>query len=67
MDMRGFEDDPQGFFHKLFEWIPPKKTPKDMEEEEFQKMLQTPEGRETLEQFRTSKGQSIGTFKSLQY
>ena len=65
MDMRGFEDDQNGFFHKLFEWIPPKKTPKEMDEQDFQKMLQTKEGRETLEQYRTSKGQSIGTFKPL--
>ena len=65
MDIRGFEDDEDGFFHKLFEWIPPMKTPADMEDEEFKKMLKTKEGRETLEQYRTAKGQPIGTFKPL--
>ena len=65
MDVRGFEDDQNGFFHKLFEWIPPKKTPKKMDEQDFQKMLETKDGRNTLEQYRTSKGQSIGTFKPM--
>lgn len=68
MDMRGFEDDfeendGKRFFHKLFEWIPPKKTPKDMTDREFQEMLKSDAGRDTLEQYRTSKGQPIGTFK----
>ena len=65
MDMRGFEDDDKGFFHKLFEWNPPKKAPSEIDEQEFQSMLQTNEGRDTLEQYRTSKGQPIGTFKPL--
>ena len=65
MDMRGFEDDEEDLFHKLFEWIPPKKSPQDMDSSEFKKMLQTKEGRETLEQYRTLKGQPIGTFKPL--
>ena len=64
-DMRGFEDDKDGLFHRLFEWIPPKKMPSDMTKEEFDKLLQTKEGRRQLEHFRTSKGQSIGTFKPL--
>ena len=65
MDMRGFEDDTEDLFHQLFEWVPPKKAPKDMDEAEFEKMLQTKEGRDTLEQYRTSKDQPIGTFKPL--
>ena len=65
MDLRGFKDDEGDLFHKLFEWVPPKKSPQDMDENEFEKMLQTKEGRETLEQYRTSKGQPIGTFKPL--
>lgn len=65
MDIRGFEDDKGDLFHQLFEWVPPKKSPKDMDEAEFQKMLQTKEGRDTLEQYRTAKDQPIGTFKPL--
>ena len=64
-DMRGFEDDQDGLFHRLFEWIPPKKIPEGLTKEEFDSMLQTDEGRLKLEQFRTSKGQSIGTFKPI--
>ena len=63
-DMRGFDDDKDDLFHQLFEWVPPKKKPEDLTQEEFESMLQTDEGRLKLEQFRTSKGQSIGTFKA---
>ena len=65
IDMRGFEDDNDDLFHRLYKWVPPKKTPKDMEEEDFEKLLKTKEGIKTLEQYRTSKGQPIGTFKPL--
>ena len=64
-DMRGFTDDKDDLFHRLFEWLPPKKTPEEMSDEGFSKMLKTKEGRLQLEQFRTSKGQSIGTFKPI--
>ena len=71
MDMRGFEDDNdevnngKRFFHRLFEWVPPKKTPREMDEQEFEDLLQSDKGKERLEQYRTSKGQPIGSFKPL--
>ena len=60
--MRGFVDDEEGFFHKLYNWVPPKQTPEDLTDEEFQNYLQSDEGLEYLEAFRTSKGIPIGSY-----
>jgi len=63
-DMRGFRDD-DDLFHKCFKWIPPKTTPYDMKDDEFQKYIQTKEGLKFLEKYRTSKGLSVGSYDKL--
>ncbi len=64
--MRGFADDKDNLFHKLFEWVAPKHGPSEMPEELFQEKLQTVEGRNFLENYYTSKGIPIGSFKRKQ-
>lgn len=64
-DMRGFPDDKDDLFHKCFKWIAPKNTPEDMSAEDFEKNLETEEGREILEEFRTTKGHPIGSYEQL--
>ena len=61
--LRGFADDKPNFFHELFEWTPPKHGPSEMPEEEYQQKLKTKEGRIFLENYYTSKGVPIGSFK----
>lgn len=61
--MRGFADDKDNLFHQLFEWTPPKHGPSEMAEEEYQEKLKTDEGRKFLENYYTSKGIPIGSFK----
>ena len=63
--MTGFEDDESDFFHRIFEWIPPKITPKKMSDEMFRRLLKTKKGRRNLEQFRTTRGFTIGNYKQL--
>ena len=63
-EMRGFVDD-DDLFHKVYTWVPPKITPEDIEEEEFQNLLKTKEGMLELEQFRTTKGNPIGGYEKL--
>ena len=62
-EMRGFPDDDDDFFHKLYKWIPPKQKPDDLTEEEFNSYLQTEEGIVYLENFRTSRGAPIGSYE----
>ncbi len=62
-EMRGFVDDKDDLFYKLYKWIPPKEAPEDMSQEEYQILLKTKEGQKRLEQFRTSKGNSIGVYE----
>ncbi|TFH01082.1 MAG: mechanosensitive ion channel protein MscS, partial [Nitrosopumilus sp.] len=64
-EMRGFTDDKEGLFHKLFKWVPPQNTPEDISDEEFQNNLKTEEGRRLLEAFRTTKGLPIGSYEQL--
>jgi potassium efflux system protein len=64
-EMRGFNDDVNNLFHKLYTWVPPKITPEDMEEKEFKELLKTKEGMLELEQFRTIKGNPIGGYEKL--
>jgi hypothetical protein len=64
-EMRGFNDDLDDLFHKLYTWVPPKITPEDMEEKEFKELLKTKEGILQLEQFRTIKGNPIGGYEKL--
>jgi hypothetical protein len=45
--------------------MPPKVTVDEIPEEEFQKHLKTKEGLQYLEQFRTTKGNPIGSYEKL--
>jgi len=62
-ELKGFKDDDGDLFHKIFKWIPPKTLPEDLTKEEFEKNLQTKEGLNYLENYRTSKGVSIGSYE----
>ena len=64
-EMRGFSDDDEGLFHKLYKWNPPKAIPEDIDEKEFHELLKTEEGLRYLEQFRTTKGNPIGGYEKL--
>ncbi|QUC64624.1 mechanosensitive ion channel [Nitrosopumilus sp. K4] len=64
-ELRGFADDEIDLFHKCFKWVPPKHTPEDMTDEEFQNNLRTAEGKKFLEEFRTTKGIPIGSYEQL--
>jgi len=64
-DLKGFKDDEDGLFHKIFKWIPPKTPPEDLTNEEFEKNLQTKEGLNFLENYRTSKGVTIGSYEKM--
>jgi len=64
-DMGGFPDDDGDLFHKLYKWNPPQTPPEEITEEEFQNYLNTDEGIQYLENFRTSKGFLIGGYTSL--
>ena len=63
-DMRGFPDD-HNLFHKCLKWIPPKTTPYDMKDDEFEKYVQTKEGLKFLEEYRTANGLSVGSYDKL--
>ena len=64
-DHRGFSDDDGDLFHKLYSFVPPKMTVDEIPEEEFQKHLGTKEGLLFLEEFRTTKGNPIGSYEKL--
>ena len=64
-DMRGFSDDDHDFFHKLFKWVPPKNTPENISDEDFERNLKTEEGRKFLQEYRTTKGLPIGSYEQL--
>ena len=63
-DMRGFSDD-DGLFHKCFKWSPPQTTPYDMNDDEFQKHIQTEDGLKFLERYHTSRGLPVGSYDKL--
>ena len=64
-DSRGFTDDEGDLFHKLHKWMPPKGAIDEIPEDEFQNYLKTSEGLQYLEQFRTTKGNPIGSYEKL--
>jgi len=64
-DLKGFRDDDGDLFHKIFKWIPPKILPEDLSKEEFEKNLQTKEGLNFLENYRTSKDVALGSYEKL--
>ena len=63
--LRGFSNDPNNLFHQFFEWVPPKHSPSEMPEEQYRENLKTTEGRKFLENYYTSKGIPIGSFKQI--
>jgi len=64
-DLKGFRDDDGDLFHKIFKWVPPKILPEDLTKEEFEKNLQTKEGLNFLENYRTSKDVALGSYEKL--
>lgn len=62
-ERKGFKDDDGDLFHKLFEWVPPTEPPEEISREEFEKYLKTSEGRRYLENFHTSAGIPIGSYR----
>ena len=64
-ELKGFKDDDGDLFHKIFKWVPPKILPEDLTKEEFEKNIQTKEGLNFLENYRTSKGVAIGSYEKL--
>ncbi len=64
-EMRGFVDDTEDLFHRMYKWVPPKIRPEEIEEEEFTEWLKTEEGVKRLEEFRTTKGNPIGGYEKL--
>jgi len=64
-ELKGFKDDDGDLFHKIFKWIPPKTPPEDLTKEEFEKNLQTKDGLNFLENYRTSKGVTIGSYEKM--
>ena len=63
--MKGFKDDDDDLFHKIFKWVQPKTHPEDLTKEEFEKNLQTKEGLNFLENYRTGKGVTIGSYEKM--
>ena len=64
-EMRGFVDDTEDLFHRMYKWVPPKIRPEEIGEEEFTEWLKTEEGVKRLEEFRTTKGNPIGGYEKL--
>jgi small-conductance mechanosensitive channel len=64
-ELKGFKDDNGDLFHKIFKWVPPKILPEDLTKEEFEKNLQTKEGLNFLENYRTSKNVALGSYEKL--
>lgn len=65
-EMRGFVDDGEDLFHKLYKWVPPAMAPPELDEEEFKELLKTENGMQRLEAFRTSRGNPIGGYEKLE-
>jgi potassium-dependent mechanosensitive channel len=64
-EMGGFKDDVDDLFHKCYRWIPPRTPPEDIEQEKFDELLKTAEGRDYLEKFTTTTGSRIGSYEKL--
>jgi len=64
-EMRGFIDDKDDLFHKLYKWVPPNTSPEDIDDDEFKEKLKTKEGMLELEAFRTTIGNPIGGYEKL--
>ena len=64
-EMRGFEDDENNLFYRLFKWNPPTILPQGMKRNEFQNYLKTDEGRQKLERYRTPNGLPVGSYEPI--
>lgn len=64
-ELNGFKDDDGDLFHKCYKWIPPKRPPEEISDEEFQNYLKTKDGRDFLEKFITASGARIGSYEKL--
>jgi len=64
-DLNGFKDDENDLFHRCYKWVPPKHPPEEISNDEFNELLQTPQGRDFLEKFTTSTGARIGSYQKL--
>ncbi len=62
VEMRGFDDDEDNFFYKLYKWNPPVSPPREMSEEQFKNYLKTEKGKKILERYRTKRGLMIGSY-----
>ncbi|MEO9277587.1 MAG: mechanosensitive ion channel domain-containing protein [Nitrososphaera sp.] len=51
-------------YHKFFKWIPPTEIPPEFTKEEFQKYMNTEEGRRHLENYRVG-GMTIGSYQEI--
>ena len=64
-EMRGFEDDEDKLFYRLFKWMHPTVLPQGMKKDDFQNYLKTDEGRKKLERYRTPQGNPIGSYEQI--
>ena len=61
----GFQDDDGDLFHKLFKWVPPAGPPDEMSQDEFDRLMETDEGKHRLESYRTRNGAPIGSYERI--
>ena len=64
-ELNGFKDDDDDLFHRCCQWIPPKRSPEEISEDEFHELLKTKEGRVYLEKFTALGGTRIGSYEKL--
>lgn len=62
---RGFADDDGDLFHSMYRWVPPRAPPEGMADAEFRAKLETEDGRVSLEEYHTPKGNPIGSYEQL--
>lgn len=62
---QGFDDDEDELFFRLFEWVPPKSIPNEITTMQFKKHLMHVDGQKFLQNFRTSNGLQIGSYKKI--
>ena len=62
---QGFDDDEDELFFRLFEWVPPKSIPNEITTVQFKKHLRHVDGQKFLQNFRTSNGLQIGSYKKI--
>ncbi len=60
----GICENTRDLFHEFFKWMPPTEIPSEFTKEEFQKYLDTDEGRRHLENYRID-GMTIGSYQAI--